>query len=451
MDLPLRARSLNNHKHPPSTGPIIYWMSRDQRVQHNWALISAYQVAQQLNRTLHVIFELRTDIAYANQRHYHFMFTGLKQVEQQLKELNIPWYLLTKQLFNQHLSQHKPALLITDFSPFPHSQKHKKTFAKSLDCPVWEIDTHNLIPAWIASNHQEYAAHTLRKKYHNTYHHWLEPFPLLKPTNWYDYQPSKPTNWHQLWQNLKLNPLSTVDQYHPGGLDSAQLRWQHFLKSKLNQYTDQRNDPNQSATTDLSPYLHFGNISAHAMALDLIDHGQQLETSSLLEELLVRRELAENYVFYNPNFDNPKGIPDWAQKTLTKHASDKRPYIYTEQQFEQAQTHEPLWNAAQLQMVQTGKMHGYLRMYWAKKILEWTPDLQTAWQITIKLNDTYNLDGRDPNGYTGIAWSLGGVHDRPWQERPIFGMIRYMNRAGCDRKFDTQSFINKYSSAPSLL
>ena len=162
---------------------------------------------------------------------------------------------------------------------------------------------------------------------------------------------------------------------------------------------------------------------------------------NFLEELVVRRELADNFCLYEPAYDHFDGFPDWARQTLNRHRSDKREYLYTLNELERGKTHERLWNACQHDLIRSGKLHGYLRMYWAKKILEWTPDPETALEYAIILNDRYYLDGRDPNGYTGIAWSIGGVHDRAWRERPVFGKIRYMNEAGCRRKFDVDSYI----------
>jgi deoxyribodipyrimidine photo-lyase len=170
-----------------------------------------------------------------------------------------------------------------------------------------------------------------------------------------------------------------------------------------------------------------------------------IEAPEFLEELIVRRELADNFCLYNAEYDNPSGFPDWAKKTLNIHDKDIRPILYTLEEFEQAQTDDPLWNAAQMEMVKRGKMHGYMRMYWAKKILEWTESSTQAMEYAIYLNDRYELDGRDPNGYTGIAWSIGGVHDRAWGERPIFGKIRYMSFNGCKSKFDVKAYIRKIS------
>ena len=167
----------------------------------------------------------------------------------------------------------------------------------------------------------------------------------------------------------------------------------------------------------------------------------QENLNSFLEELIVRRELSDNFCLYNQAYDSPASYPNWAIKTLHQHRLDPRPYIYNEAQLEAAETEDPLWNTAQRGLTRKGFMHGYLRMYWAKKILEWTPDHEQAHQIALTLNDRYALDGRDPNGYTGIAWSIGGVHDRAWAERPVFGKIRYMSYNGCRRKFDVDKAI----------
>jgi len=215
-----------------------------------------------------------------------------------------------------------------------------------------------------------------------------------------------------------------------------------FIARKLSRYPDERNDPNKDAVSDLSPYLHFGQIAAQRVALEVRKTGMKAR-DDFLEELIIRRELADNYCFYNQNYDSFQGFPEWAQKTLDEHRQDQREYLYALKRFESAQTHDDLWNAAQLEMVKRGKMHGYLRMYWAKKILEWTRSPEEAQKIALYLNDKYELDGRDPNGYVGVAWSIGGVHDRAWPSRPVFGKIRYMSYNGCRSKFNVPAYIDK--------
>jgi deoxyribodipyrimidine photo-lyase len=219
-----------------------------------------------------------------------------------------------------------------------------------------------------------------------------------------------------------------------------------FVGNKLSSYAAMRNDPEGDGQSNLSPYLHFGQLSAQRVALEVISKGGSSESKeAFLEELIIRRELSDNFCFYNEHYDSLEGFPAWAKETLNKHRRDRRPYLYSLSEFENANTHDDLWNAAQLQMVKRGKMHGYMRMYWAKKILEWTESPEEALEVTIYLNDRYELDGRDPNGYAGIAWSIGGVHDRAWGERNIFGKIRYMSYLGCKRKFDTDAYVKHWS------
>jgi deoxyribodipyrimidine photo-lyase len=190
--------------------------------------------------------------------------------------------------------------------------------------------------------------------------------------------------------------------------------------------------------------LHFGQIGAQRIAAEVLRWDGDLESrETFLEQLIVRRELSDNFCFYNVRYDSLEGCPDWALRTLEDHLSDPREHLYDLDRFEAAATHDELWNAAQIELTFTGTMPGYLRMYWAKKILEWTEHPAEAHRIALLLNDRYQLDGRDPNGYVGVAWSIGGVHDRPWTERPVFGKIRYMNASGCRRKFDVTRYVTR--------
>jgi deoxyribodipyrimidine photo-lyase len=226
------------------------------------------------------------------------------------------------------------------------------------------------------------------------------------------------------------------------GEREGQKALKNFVRRSLSLYGEKRNDPGQQGQSHLSPYLHFGQVSAQRVALEVLksDAGREAK-ESFLEELIVRRELADNFCFYNPLYDRFEGFPQWAKKTLNEHRNDSRRYLYSSKVFEQGGTHDDLWNAAQREMVKRGKMHGYMRMYWAKKILEWTESPEKALAIAIYLNDRYELDGRDPNGYAGISWSIGGVHDRAWTEREIFGKVRFMSYNGCRSKFDIKAYI----------
>jgi deoxyribodipyrimidine photo-lyase len=278
----------------------------------------------------------------------------------------------------------------------------------------------------------------LRPKLRRLLPRFLTEFPIVKKQSGMGC--AVPIDWAQLLSPPARDPLSAPHAALPSGSAAAQQRLQHFLASGLTRYHETSNNPTLDGQSRLSPYLHFGQISAQRMALEARRFSGP-GPEAFLEQLIIRRELSDNFCWYNPYYDSMDACPAWAQRTLLAHKADPRPYLYSSHDFERARTHDLLWNAAQLEMVDTGSMHGYMRMYWAKKILEWSASPEEAWQIALRLNNRYQLDGRDPNGYTGIAWSIGGLHDRAWQERLIFGKIRYMNSNGCRRKFDIEQYI----------
>jgi deoxyribodipyrimidine photo-lyase len=215
-----------------------------------------------------------------------------------------------------------------------------------------------------------------------------------------------------------------------------------FVRNRLRHYPDSHNYPETDGTSRLSPYLHFGQLSPLRVALAVKNSSAPPRAKqAFLEQLIVRRELAINFVRFNPSYDSVECLEPWAQRSLAEHTKDKREVLYTEKQLENAETHDPLWNAAQKQMALSGWMHNYLRMYWAKKILEWSPSVAVAYQRAVWINDRYELDGRDPNGYAGIAWAIVGKHDRAWSERGVYGKIRYMSYAGTSQKFDSRKYI----------
>jgi deoxyribodipyrimidine photo-lyase len=251
-------------------------------------------------------------------------------------------------------------------------------------------------------------------------------------------EPFDPEN---LLRKLKIGGVSEVAGYQ-GGTSEAHRRLRRFLSERLPRYATERNEPTPYSTSELSAHLHFGQISPLTVALAVRNSGATNKNiDAFLEELIVRRELAINYVARNSDYDRLSGCPEWGRTTLSKHADDPRPIVYAQTQLDSSETHDPLWDAAQTEMVLTGRMHNYLRMYWAKKILEWSPDAETAFQIAIDLNDRYEMDGRDPNGYAGVAWAIGGKHDRPWPERPVFGTVRYMSYESTRRKFNSDRYI----------
>jgi deoxyribodipyrimidine photo-lyase len=431
-------------------GPVVYWMTREQRVSDNWALLLAQNIAAEHKRALVVLFCLVPDYPGANIRHYGFMLKGLQEVEQKLQKLKIPFVLLQgtpPEILPGYLARIKGAFLVTDFDPLHVKRSWQQDVGSNINGSFYVVDGHNIVPCWHASPKQEYGAYTLRPRINKLLPDFLCDFPPLLPHPFSSKKNSAaPVDWHKLYSFVTDHSVSEVDWLTPGE-KAANESVRGFLKYGLQAYNQKRNDPNLDGQSNISPYLHFGHIAPQRVAL-LVNKARVHveEKEAFLEELIVRRELADNFCYYNENYDRFEGFPDWARKTLDEHRSDKREYQYSLETFEHGKTHDELWNAAQRQMVERGKMHGYLRMYWAKKILEWSASPEEAMKIAIHLNDRYELDGRDPNGYVGVAWSIGGVHDRAWKERPIFGKVRYMSYAGCARKFDVQQYISRWLS-----
>lgn len=437
-----RIHPLNNGH--PTEGPVIYWMSREQRANDNWGLLHARQLAG--DRTpLVVVFCLVPTFLGATLRQYDFMLSGLEETEAELRSMGIPLVLLSGDPVEQlpaFADEMNAGGVVTDFDPLRIKQTWQREIGKRLSIPLIEVDGHNVVPARQVSLKQEYAARTIRPKIHRLSHEFLEEFPSLQPVR-ASIDAFAPVDWSEVRQSISVDetvlPCSTV----PGsqaGLEALS----HFIDSRLDGYAQLRNDPNADATSGLSPYLHFGQLAPQRAALTVASSGKSDDQASFLEELIIRRELSDNFCLYNPKYDSLEGAPPWALKTLAEHIDDPREFTYTTDEFEQAETHSDLWNAAQQQLLKTGSMHGYMRMYWAKKILEWSPSPEEAHTTAMRLNDRYQIDGRDPNGYVGVLWSVAGLHDRAWRTRPVYGSIRYMNENGCRRKFDVDAYIRNW-------
>ncbi|MFW6113110.1 MAG: deoxyribodipyrimidine photo-lyase [Thermodesulfobacteriota bacterium] len=444
-----RARVLSEGRE--RRGPVAYWMSRDQRAHDNWALLYAQQLARERRVPLLVVFCLVPEFLGAAWRHYAFMLEGLEQVARELEDHRIPFHLIQGepgQLIPGWIKDLEVGLLVTDFDPLRVKRNWKKQVGEGLTIPVLEVDAHNIVPGWLASDKQEYAAYTMRPKIHRALEEFLTPWPALQKHDVAAGEQGTGVDLTKILESLSLDREVPPVEWLKPGEQAAREHLKRFLSEKLAHYDRDRNDPNKEAQSDLSPYLHFGHLAAQRVALEVKEaKASKADKEAFLEELIVRRELSDNYCYYNQNYDNFAGFPDWAQKTLNEHRDDEREYVYSRKELDAARTHDPLWNAAQLEMVHRGKMHGYLRMYWAKKILEWTASPEEAQETAIYLNDRYELDGRDPNGYVGVAWSVGGVHDRAWAERPVYGKIRYMSSKGAARKFDVEAYIDRQGQA----
>jgi deoxyribodipyrimidine photo-lyase len=339
----------------------------------------------------------------------------------------------------------KAALVVGDENPMREPEAWRRAASQKLNVPLWTVDADVIVPSVLLEKEQ-YAAHIIRPRLQaqlprflvrskNTKAKlpWTKPAGLLSLASDFDITQAWPID-------TSVGPVSAFR----GGTNEALRLLKEFLKRGLPDYGTLRNKPEQNSTSHLSPYLHFGHISPLTIALAVQKtEAPKADKERFLDQLITWRELAVNLVRFNPNYDNFECGEPWAHRTLSAHAKDDRPVLYSASQLEHAETHDPLWNAAQLQMVTTGWMHNYLRMYWAKKILEWSPSPAQAYDIAVWLNDKYELDGRDPNGYAGIAWSIVGKYDRPWFERPIFGLIRYMSGASTGKKFDSKKYMQQ--------
>jgi deoxyribodipyrimidine photo-lyase len=428
-------------------GPVIYWMQRDQRVHDNWALIYAQNIAIEKNVPLFIIFNLIPNFLEATIRQYGFMLKGLEDVEVESKRFNIPFFVLLgkpEDEIPKFVKKVRASIIVSDFNPLKNIKAWKESVAKKIDIPFHEVDAHNIVPCFVASNKLEYGAYTIRPKIQKLLPEFLDEFTFLKKME--HVINKEKINWIKPRKSLNIDmDVPEIDWLKPGE-DAAQKILENFIRNKFSHYCERRNDPNEDALSNLSPYLHFGHIAPQRVALVIqSSSGNNESQKSFLEEMIVRRELSDNFCHYNNNYDSFEGFSDWAKSSLDKHRKDKREFIYSLKKFDKANTHDNLWNAAQNEMVFKGKMHSYMRMYWAKKILEWSKSPEDAMETAIYLNDKYELDGRDPNGYAGIAWSIGGIHDRAWFERNVFGKIRYMNYNGCTRKFDVKKYINNNS------
>lgn len=443
-------------------GPVAYWMSRDQRVEDNWALLFSRGVALESDVPVVVVFCLVNRFLGALRWHYEFMLKGLQEVDSKLAEKKIPFFFLQGDPgleISEFVKKYGIGVLVTDFSPLKIKKKWIENVMSQIEIPFYEVDAHNIVPCWEASQKQEYAAHTFRPKILKLLPFFLNEYPQLESIPELPEVSLKSEKIEAFPKVQKLEignllPEELIEEktntlndpnFFKSGEKAAREVMNDFLNNKLDTYFTQRNNPTRNVISNLSPYLHFGQISAQRVALEVEKAKSDIKSKeAFLDELIVRKELADNFCHYNPLYDKFDGFPAWAKETLNSHRHDQRDHIYTLEELEAGKTYDPLWNASQMELLSKGKMHGYMRMYWAKKILEWSESPEKALENAIYLNDKYELDGRDPNGYTGIAWSIGGVHDRAWQERKIFGKIRYMNYEGSKRKFDIQSYISKF-------
>lgn len=433
------------------SGGVVYWMSRDQRVQDNWALLCAQGIAVRHGLPLFICFCLVPRFLDATTRQFRFMLAGLREVETEALQLGIAFHVLkgsAPEALPRFVEHHKIGCVVADFNPLRVVREWCSLLCERLRgmrVSVVQVDAHNIVPAWVVSDKQEAGARTMRPKIHRHLPAFLTEYPpvAVHPVSG---PASVRVDWAALEASVRADTGVGDCSWIRSGTRAAFEVLDVFCSERLHAYADVRNDPARDGLSNMSPYFHFGQIAVQRAVLVVCSfrrtHGVSVDV--FVEEAVVRRELADNFCLHNRNYDSVEGASSWARGTLDAHRADRREHTYTLEQLEHAQTHDELWNAAQTQMTRDGKMHGFMRMYWAKKILEWSVSPEEALRHAIYLNDRYELDGRDPNGYVGCMWSICGVHDRAWAERPVFGKVRYMSYSGCLRKFDVGCYIRRY-------
>ena len=422
------------------------------RIVENPALDVAVEAGNLLNLPVVVFFSVIPNYPNANVRHYHFMQQGLRDVAEDAAERGVGFVLRRPpgNTLEAFLEEVQAALLVGDENPCREPERWRGVLAKRLKIPYWTVDADVVVPSRLFGR-TYFLLHHFRPHLHAQLPRFLLAQKKVIPRQ--EWKPPKALPAYSLDHDItagfnKLDrSVAPVDTFS-GGTHAALKRLREFARQDLAHYEVQRNHPETKGTSRLSPYLHFGNIGPITIALACeaaVKEGRATAAARdrYLDELIGWRELSALFVRYNANYDNWDCAEPWARKTLSQHAGDPRPARYTLQQLERAETYDELWNAAQREMVFTGWMHNYMRMYWAKKILEWAPAPATAFEWAVTLNDKYFLDGRDPNGYAGIAWAIVGKHDRPWFERPVFGLVRTMTGASTAKKFDSRAYMEQ--------
>jgi deoxyribodipyrimidine photo-lyase len=457
--LALRTAPLNALRTQPEGEFVLYWMQSTQRLVENWALRQATLEADRLGKPLVIYQGLNPHYEFANER-THAMIIG--NAVELAKEASTLGYTYLFHLRHRHSDDNRvvdrlaarAALVVTDAFPTAGVDARSRRVAERIPCRMLAVDSHGVVPA-ACFQKEEYAARTIRPKLAKLRDLCLEPVQDVPPRK------SVPD---RLRRSLEVDTLDLgaldlqaelarceidhavrpVMDVVPGAA-AARARLARFCTDVLPDYADRRNEPGDATgSSRLSPYLHFGQISAGEVARAAREHGAPDQVDKFYDELLTWRELSLNFCVRNPAFASLDGLPNWVRENMARHADDPREHLYDLAAFEAAATHHPLWNAAQRELVSTGTIHNVMRMYWGKYIVLWSRDMAEALRIMVTLNNTYALDGRDPSSYGGIQWCLGKF-DRPWTRRPVLGTIRYMSLDLAYKKFDARSYEKRWS------
>ncbi len=420
---------------------VLLWIRQASRFEYNLAL--NYAISEANLRKLPIFSVFCLDDCYPDSlRHLSFQLKGILELKKIFCSVGIP--LIITQDHSHFLGLlSKAEVLIADKTYTLHNFEKSNEFSSVMENkPFVKVETETICPVKLVSPKEEYSAATFRPKINRILDDFIFEIDEMIPDIRQDDldEGLSESDIRRLLEN-NANFVSESTLFNPGECE-AKKRLKYFLDNNLSKYPELRSDPSVDCQSNLSPYLHFGQISPLKIAIEAIKTG--IDSSKFFDELIVRRELSFNFVTYNSNYNNYSCLPEWSRKTLEENRIHSREYVYPLEAFEKASTHDEYWNAAQKELLETGKMHNYMRMYWGKKILEWSKTPEEAFLTALFLNNKYALDGNDPNSFAGVAWCFG-KHDRAWAERKIFGKVRYMNSKGLERKFDMKQYLKRVS------
>ena len=446
---PERLQQLNDREVNPDNSFLLYWMQHSQRAYANPALEYAIRWANELEKPCVVAFSLMDDYPDGSLRHFQFMLEGLKEVADRLAERGLKFCLLHGEPDKRIDDFAKDACaVVTDRGYLRIHRKWRRNLSESLAVPLVQVEGDLVVPVETASDKREYAARTIRDQIMEL----VDDFSAIPSET----KPDQESKRMHVSGDLDFSSVSavldkmTIDRSvkpspdFTGGTSHARKRLTSFLRSSLDGYDDGRLDPADDATSHMSPYLHLGQISPCEVLRKVRDSSApKSDREAYVEGLIVRRELAHNFVYYAPdNYDSLNALPDWAAETLEKHKSDERPDHYTRDELERGETDDEAWNAAMREMRLRGFLPNYMRMYWGKQIIRWTNTPDYAYKTALYLNNKYFLDGRDANSFTNVMW-LFGLHDRAWTERDVFGKVRMLSKSGLEDKYDVERYIER--------
>ena len=448
MIQPSRIRVLKEGPINENGSYVLYWMGLSQRAVFNPALEHAIDEANARSLPVLVCYGIAEGFPEVNARHWTFLLEGMAGLRPLFEQRGIAFVARRQPPVETALFYaNEAALVVCDRNYLKPIERFYNAFVAQAPCRVVQVEGDVVVPVETASSKHEYAARTIRPRINRQMEDYLVPLEartVKRPAR--DLHPESTLDLSdvtKLVAALKTDHGVRPVKRFKGGTAEAEARLRHYLGKPFEHYATGRGKPEAGAASHMSPYLHFGQISpvSIGLAVRAARTGDADDKAAYIEELVVRRELAMNHIHYSPDYDRYTVLPDWARKTLDAHRTDPRPFLYTRSQFEQGETHDRYWNAGMAEMRETGYMHNHMRMYWGKKILEWSPSPEEAWDTTLFLNNRYFLDGRDANSFTNVGW-LFGLHDRPWGTRPVYGTVRSMGQ-GSLKKFDADGYVRE--------